>query len=76
MLTESLSYLVTSSSEGGQEEKGIEATKGCEVTLAIDVSTVTYTVHTLSVDKLVVLKCHICSLLFACNILFISNLGQ
>ena len=51
--------MVAGDAEGGKEEKRVETTGGSEVALAEDVSALAHAIHTLSVDKFVILECHI-----------------
>jgi len=50
---------VSSNTEGKEEEKRVETTGGSEVALAENISTLAYTIYTLSMDEFVVLECHI-----------------
>ena len=59
IFTANLSQLVTGSTKGGKEEQRVPATLSSKVTLAIDISAVANAIHTLSMDQLVVLECHI-----------------
>ena len=53
-----MSELVSSNAEGSKEEKRVEASSGSKVALAEYVSALAHAIHTLSMDKFVVLECH------------------